>query len=96
MSAPRQYPIHPALTAPDLVWGAERSLVWPLWIMVWTVVYVGFFSAFAWVVIGLLVGGISQWGLVLLAKHDPLWTRIYLRSRRYRAYYPAHSRVNGK
>ena len=93
MSTPRQYPIRSALVAPDLVWGAERYLVWPLGAIVGVIVYACLFTAPKWALIGLLVGALSLWGLQFLAKRDPQWFRVYLRSRKYKAYYPANSRA---
>jgi len=44
MSGPRQLPIHPSLTAPELSAGAERHLIWPFGTAVACVLYAGFLN----------------------------------------------------
>ena len=92
MSAPRQLPIHPSLTAPELTAGAERHLIWPFGTAVACVLYAGFLNPLGWLV-AIVVGGLGYWGLVTIARMDPLWSRVYWRSLHYQSYYPAHTRT---
>ncbi len=92
MRQPRHLAIHPSLIAPDLTAHVERHLMWPFGTLVAIVLYAGFLQWWAWLV-ALVVGGAGYWGLVMLARIDPLWSRVYWRSLRYQSSYLAHTRT---
>jgi type IV secretory pathway TrbD component len=86
---PREIYINQALCRPDHLWGAERELVLSAALIAITLICLAFKF---WITIFAL----SFWvlvftGLKMMAKADPIMSRIYLRHIRYRPYYPAHS-----
>ena len=38
----------------------------------------------------------GHYGLIQAAKRDPQWFKVYRRSLRYRAFYPAHSHARAR
>ena len=81
--------IHSALNKPNLLMGAERELI----------LVVGLFSAMM-VFIALtwetFIVGIVMWIVIttllrMMAKADPLMSKVYLRQLKYNSFYPAHS-----
>jgi type IV secretion system protein VirB3 len=79
MDEPRRAPIHPSLTRPLLLGGAERELV------------LIFGVGFHWVslTIATLLATAGHWALTRAAKYDPRLSRIYVRHVRYQSYHPA-------
>ena len=85
----KKIPVFTALNKPNLLLGAERELT----------LFIGLFSALL-VFIALtwqtFILGIALWfGVMVLlrmmAKKDPMLSKIYLRHIKYKAFYPAHS-----
>lgn len=88
MDEPRRAPIHPSLTRPLLLGGAERELV----LMNGTIIAALIFGVgFHWVslTIATLLATAGHWALTRAAKYDPRLSRIYVRHVRYQSYYPA-------
>jgi type IV secretion system protein TrbD len=85
----RTIPIRRAGNRPNLFMGGDRELVMFSGLLAFALI----FSAFE---VQATLFGITLWvfalfALRLMAKHDPLLRPVYLRHRRYRAYYPARS-----
>ena len=91
----RTLPLHPSLTRPVLLAGAERELVLVNVIMM-TALILGVGWHPASVGTALLLATVGHWGLVQAAKVDPQLCRIYLRHLRYPAYWPAQGRVSAQ
>ena len=92
MEEPRRVPIHPSLTRPLLLGGAERELVLVNGTVIAALIFgVGFHS------VSLAIAGVlataGHWALIRAAKYDPRLSRIYVRHVRYQAYYPARPLV---
>jgi type IV secretory pathway TrbD component len=90
MTGLRRTPLYRALYRPNLLLGGEREPVLIAAILCGGVAL----SALNLVAIGI---GFAVWAtaiglLRLMAKADPLMSRIYLRQLGYRPYYPARSR----
>jgi type IV secretory pathway TrbD component len=88
MDQPRRAPIHPSLTRPLLLGGAERELVLVNGIFIAALV---FGVGFHWVsvTIASLLASLGHWALTRAARYDPRLSRIYVRHVRYQPYYPA-------
>jgi len=88
MDEPRRAPIHPSLTRPLLLGGAERELVLVNGTLIAALV-VG--VGFHWVslTIASLLATVGHWALTRAAKYDAQLSRIYVRHVRYQPYYPA-------
>ena len=85
----RAVPIHRAGNRPTLFMGGDRELVMMAGLLAFALI----FSAQE---LRATIAGLALWfgalyGCRLMAKHDPLMRRVYLRHRRYRRYYPARS-----
>lgn len=91
---PRTIAIHASLIRPILLMGAERELV--LISAIIAAVLVMSLERPLFAVVGLVFWALSVAALQRAAKNDPLLSRVYLRHTRYRAYYPAHSRVTAR
>lgn len=90
MNAPlRTVPIHRAGSRVNLFMGCDRELVLFCGVLSFALI----FSAQEWhaTLIGLALWFVALFLLRLMAKADPLMRFVYLRHRRYRAYYPARS-----
>ena len=88
MEEPRRALIHPSLTRPLLVGGAERELVLVNGTIIAALIFgVGFHSV-SLTTAGLLATA-GHWALTRAAKYDPRLSRIYVRHVRYQSYYPA-------
>ena len=88
MDEPRRAPIHPSLTRPLLLAGAERELV----LVNATIIAALIFGVgFHWLslTIGGLLATVGHWALTRAAKYDPRLSRIYVRHVRHQPYYPA-------
>jgi len=95
-----QTPIHQALTRPLLLFGADRELVLLSGLLIFLAVFMslsdmrGFFIALP---IGLFVWSLALWGLREVAKRDPHYRQIYIRSTNYdRIILPASTPFRGR
>ena len=92
MDAPRRTPIHPSLTRPLLLAGAERELVLVNGTIIAALLFgVGFH--WASITVAILLETAGHWGLTRAAKHDPQMSSVYVRHVRYQDYYPARAAV---
>jgi type IV secretion system protein VirB3 len=90
MDEPRRALIHPSLTRPLLLGGAERELV----LVNGTVIAALVFGVgFHWVSLSIacLLATVGHWILTRAAKYEARLSRIYIRHVRYQPYYPARS-----
>lgn len=82
-------PIHSALNRPNLFLGGERELMLLLGLMCALLVFIALtlptiiMGAGIWIVFSSL--------LRMMAKSDPLMSKIYIKQIKYKSYYPAHS-----
>ena len=81
--------VHSALNKPNLLLGGERELM----LMVGLFSSVMIFIALTWqtFIIGVLLWTILSMLLRMMAKADPMMSKIYLRQLKYRDFYAAHS-----
>jgi type IV secretory pathway TrbD component len=85
----RRVPVHRSGIRPHLLWGGDRELVLLTGLMALTLIMAAMNPVSAAVGIGLWFASLGS--LRLMAKADPRMRDVYLRARRYRAYYPARS-----
>jgi type IV secretion system protein VirB3 len=90
MDGPRRIPIHPSLTRPVLLAGAERELVLVNGTIVAALIF-GVGVHWASLAVAGLLASLGHWALTRAAKHDPHLSRIYVRHIRYQVFYPARS-----
>ena len=95
MTRDRQLVVHRSLTSPELLAGGERELVILLWTAVFALIFGGGIRPLS-LFVGLLLGLGGHYGLVQAAKLDPQWFKVYRRSLRYAAFYPAHSHARAR
>lgn len=84
-------PVHKSLTRPQMIVGCDRELY--LSLLLFVAILIGpaglfdgrFFTAF----IGAVIWVLGTFGLAQMAKKDPHARQTYLRSLRYRSFYPA-------
>jgi len=81
--------IHSALNKPNLLFGAERELILLLGLFSAMMVFI----AMTWQT---FIVGIVMWVglstlLRMMAKADPMMSKIYLRQLKYKSFYAAHS-----
>jgi type IV secretion system protein TrbD len=88
----RQTPVWHALHRPNLVFGCDRELVLSSGLVIVAMIWAALSGGLVLVAIlsGALWMRIVSY-LRLMAKADPRMRGVYLRHRRYRAYYPARS-----
>ncbi len=81
--------VHSALNKPNLLLGGERELM----LIVGLFAAVMVFIAMTWqtFIIGMALWTILSMLLRMMAKSDPMMSKIYLRQLKYRDYYAAHS-----
>jgi len=81
--------VHSALNKPNLLLGGERELM----LIVGLFSSVMIFIALTWqtFIIGVLLWTTLSMLLRMMAKVDPMMSKIYLRQLKYRDFYPAHS-----
>jgi type IV secretion system protein VirB3 len=81
--------VHSALNRPNLLLGAERELT----LMLGLICTIMVFLALTWqtALLGIVLWGVLLTLLRMMAKADPMMSKIYLRHLRYKAFYPAHS-----
>ncbi len=85
----RMIPIHSAVNRPNLFMGGDRELVMFTALLAVALI----FAAQEWfaALFGVVLWCAALYLLRLMAKNDPQLRQVYLRHRRYRAFYPAHS-----
>lgn len=85
----RTIPIRRAGNRPNLFMGGDRELVMFSGLLAFALI----FSAQEWkaIIFGLLLWFTSLYLLRLMAKSDPDMRKVYMRHRKYKAYYPARS-----
>ena len=90
MEEPRRAAIHPSLTRPLLLGGAERELVLVNGTIIGALI---FGVGFHWVSLTIagLLATVGHWALIRAAKYDPQLSRIYVRHVRHQPYYPARA-----
>ena len=88
MDEPRRIPIHPSLTRPVLLAGAERELVLVNGTIVAALIF-GVGVHWTSLTMAAVLATLGHWGLTRAAKHDPHLSRIYIRHVRYQEHYPA-------
>ncbi len=85
----REISINQALCRPDHIWGVERELVLATLVVMVTIVVLS--VSFWGTVFGIVMWLIIFNGLLLMAKADPMMSKIYLKHIKYSQYYPARS-----
>ena len=88
-NAPREITLNQALCRPDHLWGAERELVLSSALVVAMLLFLGWDMMLT--VFGLLFWVLVYTALKMMAKADPLMSKVYLRHIRYQPYYRAFS-----
>ena len=85
----RTIPIHSAVNRPNLFMGGDRELVMFTALLAVALI----FAAQEWfaALFGVVLWSAALYLLRLMAKNDPQLRQVYLRHRRYRAFYAAHS-----
>lgn len=89
MTTRREICINQALCRPDHLWGVERELVLMSLLIVVMFVMLAFdvkltiFAAIFWT--------LTYQGLRMMAKADPIMSKIYVRHTRFRPFYAVHS-----
>ncbi len=81
-------PIYQALNKPFLLFGGERELMIIVLLIPFLLIYLEPFAVFNW------VAAISIWIILstilrMMAKADPLMSKIYIRQLKYQKYYRA-------
>ena len=81
--------VHSSLNKPNLLLGGERELM----LMVGLLSALMIFIAMTWqtLIIGVVLWIILSMLLRMMAKSDPLMSKIYLRQLKYKDFYMAHS-----
>lgn len=85
----RAIPIRRAGNRENLFMGGDRELVMFAGLLAFALIFSA--QELRATVIGLALWFSALFGCRLMAKHDPKLRHVYLRHRRYRAYYPARS-----
>lgn len=85
----RTIPIHRAGNRVSLFMGGDRELVMFSGLMAGALIFSA--QEFRATVFGIFLWFGALYTFRLMAKADPLMRQVYLRSRRYRPYYPARS-----
>ena len=91
MDAPREIPFHQSANRPHLLLGGDRELVLVSGVLAAMLI----FAVMTW---WSIVAGLALWlaavaVLARMGKVDPLLRHVYVRHVRYRAFYPAKSRL---
>lgn len=81
--------IHSALNKPNLLFGAERELILLLGLFSAMMVFI----AMTWqtFIVGIVMWVVLSTLLRMMAKADPMMSKIYLRQLKYKSFYAAHS-----
>ena len=85
--------IHPSLTRPILLAGAERQLAIANWITAAALI-LGCGLHWYTIALGLLLVTAGHWALVQAAKFDPQLSQVYVRHIRYQDHYPARAAIS--
>ncbi len=88
LDRPRTIAIHRSLTRPILLGGADRELALANGVVV-AALLLGIGPSWYTVPVSTALFVIGHWGLVLLAKQDPDFRRVYVRHVQLPAWYPA-------
>src|SRR5438477_5953204 len=91
METPREIAFHPSANGPHLLLGGDRELVLVVGVRAAVLV----FAVMTWwgIVAGLVLWLVAVAVLARMGKVDPLLRHVYVRHIRYRAFYPAKSRL---
>lgn len=85
----KSVPIHSALNRPNLFMGGERELMLLLALACAMLIFIALTPLT--ILMGLGIWGVFASLLRMMAKSDPLMSKIYLKQLKYKAFYPAHS-----
>ena len=91
MDAPREMPYHQSANRPHLLLGGDRELVLVAGVLAAMLI----FAVMTWwsIVAGLVLWLAAVAVLARMGRVDPLLRHVYVRHVRYRAFYPAKSRL---
>jgi len=91
MNAPREMPFHQSANRPHLLLGGDRELVLVSGVLAAMLI----FAVMTWwsIVAGLVLWLAAVAVLARMGRVDPLLRHVYVRHVRYRAFYPAKSRL---
>ena len=91
MDAPREMPFHQSANRPHLLLGGDRELVLASGVLAAMLI----FAVMTWwsIVAGLVLWLAAVAVLARMGRVDPLLRHVYVRHVRYRAFYPAKSRL---
>lgn len=81
--------IHGALNRPNLVFGAERELILFAGLMCVTLIFLAMKPLT--IIIGALLWFFLSTVLRMMAKADPMMSKIYMKQLHHQKFYPAHS-----
>jgi type IV secretion system protein VirB3 len=82
-------PVHSALNRPNLFLGGERELMLLLGLMCALLVFIAL--TLPTIIMGAVIWIVFSSLLRMMAKSDPLMSKIYIKQIKYKSYYPAHS-----
>lgn len=82
-------PIHSALNRPNLFLGGERDLMLLLMMMCALLIFIALTPLT--IIMGVLIWIVFASLLRMMAKSDPLMSKIYIKQLKYKPFYPAHS-----
>jgi len=85
----RHIPIRRALNRPNLLLGAERELMLLVALICAALIFVAMSPGV--MLIGFIIWIVTTTLLRMMAKSDPILSKVYLRHLRYQRYYSAHS-----
>ena len=91
MDVPREMPFHQSANRPHLLLGGDRELVLVSGVLAAMLI----FAVMTWwsIVAGLVLWLAAVAVLARMGRVDPLLRHVYVRHVRYRAFYPAKSRL---
>jgi type IV secretory pathway TrbD component len=94
MESPREMPFHQSANRPHLLLGGDRELVLVSGVLAAILI----FAVMTWwsMVAGLVLWLAAAAVLARMGKVDPLLRHVYIRHVRYRAFYPAKSRLRAQ
>jgi type IV secretion system protein VirB3 len=91
MDAPREMPFHQSANRPHLLLGGDRELV----LISGVLAAILIFAVMTWwsILTGVVLWLAAVAVLARMGKADPLLRHVYIRHVRYRAFYPAKSKL---
>jgi len=94
MDSPREMPFHQSANRPHLLLGGDRELVLVSGVLAAMLI----FAVMTWwsIVAGLVLWLAAVAVLARMGRVDPLLRHLYVRHVRYRAFYPAKSRLSAR